>query len=183
MNQTPSAKTSPQKFMVITVSDRATRGEREDASGPRVRELLAEKFPAADIQTRLVADEQDCIEAMLIAGCDEDSCALIITTGGTGLAPRDVTPEATRKIIDREIPGMAEAMRAAGMHKTPHAMLSRGICGQRGSTLMVNLSGNPRAVSEQLAVLLPVLPHALSLAQDKVDDCGSLRAPTGSRLL
>ena len=158
-------------YAVLTVSDRAFQGRRADASGPVVTEMLTELLGNQPVAMRVVPDDEATIRDTLIELCDRSKCALVVTTGGTGLAPRDVTPEATRAVISREIPGLAEAMRTEGMKKTPTACLSRGLCGQRGKSLIINLSGSPTAVREQLSVLLPILPHALDVANDVVTDC------------
>jgi molybdenum cofactor synthesis domain-containing protein len=163
------------RFGVITVSDRGAAGEREDGAGPLVAELLQSAIGGLEVAREIVADDRRAISGKLVELCDEHVCDLVVTTGGTGLSPRDVTPDATFGVIDREIPGMAEAMRTAGLSKTPHAMLSRAVCGQRGQTLIVNLSGSPRAVREQLEVLEPVLAHALETATGIPQDCAVLR--------
>ncbi len=148
---------------ILTVSDRAHRGEYEDRSGPLLRRLIADRLGWPVAEEGVVPDEQAQIERELIRWADEAGLDLILTTGGTGFAPRDVTPEATRAVIEREAPGLAEAMRAASLRVTPHAMLSRAVCGIRGRTLIVNLPGSPKAARENLEVLIPVLPHALEL--------------------
>jgi molybdenum cofactor synthesis domain-containing protein len=160
------------RYAVITASDRSAAGQREDASGAVIRELLDRALRGSQVAARVLPDDRGKLERALRRLCDEEVCDLVLTTGGTGLSPRDVTPDATAAVIDREIPGMAEAMRAAGLAHTPHAMLSRGLCGQRGSTIIINLSGSPRAVREQLEVLLPALPHALQVASGIPQDCG-----------
>jgi len=147
---------------ILTVSDRSYRGEREDASGPLIRQLVAERLGAVVEREGVVPDERDIVASTLVVWCDE-GLDLILTTGGTGFAPRDVTPEATKDVIEREAPGLAEAMRAEGLKTTPHAMLSRAIAGIRGSTLIVNLPGSPRAVQEGLEVILPALPHGIEI--------------------
>ena len=147
---------------ILTVSDRSYRGERKDASGPLIRQLVAERLGAVVELEDVVPDERDVIASTLVVWCDE-GLDLILTTGGTGFAPRDVTPEATKDVIEREAPGLAEAMRAEGLKATPHAMLSRAIAGIRGSTLIVNLPGSPRAVQEGLEVILPALPHGIEI--------------------
>lgn len=147
---------------ILTVSDRASRGEYEDKAGPLIVTILRERTNWQVARQMVVADEVEKIAAALRTWCD-DGIHLILTTGGTGFAPRDVTPEATKAVIERETPGIAEALRAESLKLTRHAMLSRGVAGIRGRTLIVNFPGNPRAVKESLDILLPVLPHALDL--------------------
>ena len=160
-------------YAVITLSDRAARGERADEAGPAACAMLSEaqELGYAPIEAFVLPDEQPAIEAALRRLSDEAGCGLIVTTGGTGLSPRDVTPEATRAVIDREVPGLAEAIRVEGAKHTPFAVLSRGVCGLRGECLIINLSGSPKAVREQLAVVLPILPHALEQAAGVLRDC------------
>jgi molybdopterin adenylyltransferase len=148
---------------VLTISDGAAHGTRQDTSGQTIRSLVAQLPEAVVSATAIVPDEREQIEAVLRSWCDEQRLNLILTTGGTGLAPRDVTPEATKAVIEREAPGLAEAMRAASLQHTPFGMLSRGIAGTRGQTLIVNLPGSPKAVQECLETILPVLPHAINL--------------------
>jgi molybdenum cofactor synthesis domain-containing protein len=159
------------RFAVLTASDRGSRGERADAAGPLVAELVGAALDATCVATALRPDDRAAIEEALVTLCDEELCDLVVTTGGTGLSPRDVTPEATMAVVDRTIPGMAEAMRAAGLAHTPHAMLSRAVCGQRGHCIIVNLSGSPKAVREQLDAVLPALPHALETVTGIPRDC------------
>jgi len=159
------------RFAVITVSDKGAAGEREDTAGPLVAELVQAAIDGCEVAREIVPDDRETIASRLVELCDERVCDLVITTGGTGLSPRDVTPDATLEVIDREAQGMAEAIRAAGLAKTPRAMLSRAVCGQRGQTLIVNLSGSPKAVREQLEVLTPVLAHALETATGIPQDC------------
>ena len=148
---------------VLTISDSAARGDAPDRSGPLLVELVQSLWPEETPLTAVIPDDRQVIAERLRAWADEWSLALIVTTGGTGFARRDVTPEATADVIDRGAPGLAEAIRAAGRQVTPHAMLSRGVAGMRGETLIVNFSGSPKAVAEQFAVVALVLPHALEL--------------------
>lgn len=163
------------RFAVVTLSDKGAAGKRQDASGPLVRSILERELDGHCVAGILLPDERQDIERALVRLVDEERCDLIVTTGGTGFSPRDVTPEATRAVIDREAPGLAEAIRAAGLAHTPLAMLSRGVCGLRGSAIILNLSGSPRAVAEQLAVVAPVLRHAVRAATGNVEDCARLR--------
>ncbi len=148
---------------ILTVSDRSSRGERPDDSGPLIVHLITDQLGWDCSLAAIVPDELDKIRDTLIAWADQERAALILTTGGTGFAPRDVTPEATRAVLDREAPGIPEALRAAGLAITKHAMLSRQMAGIRKRTLIINLPGNPKAVKENLEVLIPILPHALEL--------------------
>lgn len=154
---------------ILTASDKGSRGEREDTSGAAIRELLA-GIGATVVDYQIVPDERDAIADRLRAWADSGAADLIVTTGGTGLSPRDVTPEATASVLDYTVPGMSEAMRAEGLRHTPMAMLSRALCGVRGRTLVVNLPGSERGVRENLAVLLPVLPHAIATLRDAAGD-------------
>ena len=146
---------------VVTVSDGVTAGTREDTAGPAVASLLAGAGFA--VARALVADERPAIAALLRRLADDEDRALVVLTGGTGLGPRDVTPEATLDVVDRLVPGLAEAMRAAGRAVTPRADLSRGVCGVRGRTLIVDLPGSPRGATESLEAVLGLLPHAVAL--------------------
>lgn len=153
---------------VLTVSDAGAAGQRPDESGPVVVAMVtAAGFPV--VRTALVPDDRALIEATLCRwaddGADDGPVDLVLTTGGTGLGPRDVTPEATRAVIDREVPGIPEAMRAAGMRVTPYASLARQVAGQRGATLIVNLPGSPKAARESLEAVFAVLPHAVALVR------------------
>lgn len=147
---------------ILTISDRGAAGDYEDRSGPLLRELITARTGWQVERQEVIPDDLETIAATL-----RDWCAagldLILTTGGTGFAPRDVTPEATRTVLEREAPGIAEALRAESLKVTRHAMLSRGVAGIRGRTLIINLPGNPNAIRENMDVLLPVLPHALEL--------------------
>ena len=148
---------------VLTVSDRCSQGLMTDTAGPTVAALLRERFPEADIECALVPDYEDAIAAW-IDSMSHRSAALLLTVGGTGLGPRDRTPEATRKVIDREAPGLAEAMRYAGAQRNQFAWLSRGIAGLKGQTLIVNLPGSERGARESLQAILDLLGHAIAVA-------------------
>ena len=150
---------------ILTASDMSSRGQRKDTSGLAIREMLDAPYFRV-IYHEIVPDEQDQIARCLMTWTDDAKIDLIITTGGTGFTPRDVTPEATLQVIDREAPGLAEAMRAQTMKITPLAIVSRAVAGIRGSTLIVNLPGSEKAVRECLSVIKPVLPHALDMLKD-----------------
>ena len=154
------------KAAVVTVSDRSFRGERPDVSGPVLKALLGGAGVEV-AETTLVPDDPAVIAQALIRLADEVRCELIFTTGGTGLSPRDTTPEATKQVIDKHVPGMEEAIRQESLKATPFAMLSRGIVGVRGQTLILNFPGSPKAVKECFAVVAPVLSHAVKLLRDE----------------
>jgi molybdopterin adenylyltransferase len=157
---------------ILTISDKGSRGEREDGSGPEIGRIIA-SLPARVAAYEIIPDEEDLIFRKLVEYADEKKVDLILTTGGTGLSPRDVTPEATRRAIGREISGIAEAMRAEGRKATATAILSRAVAGLRGRTLIINLPGSPRAVRENLTYILPVLKHAMEKAQGDPADCAA----------
>jgi len=151
---------------ILTISDRSARGERPDASGPALVQAAQEQGWSVQ-RLEIVPDEQSVIQQKLADWCDGGELDLVITTGGTGFSPRDVTPEATLAVIDRAAPGLAEAMRAASLQVTAHAMLSRAVAGIRKRTLIVNLPGSPKGALENLKVILPALPHAVELLRDE----------------
>lgn len=153
------------KFGILTVSDRSSAGERDDLSGPSLVRAVEEAGWEV-MQTALVPDEFQEIGDILITWADSGSCSVILTTGGTGFSPRDITPEATRAVIEREAPGLAEAMRSGSLEITPHAMLSRAAAGMRGRTLIINLPGSPKAALENFRIVAPVLVHAVQLLDD-----------------
>ena len=152
---------------ILTISDRAAHGEAEDRSGPLIAETMVRELGAQVVLQSVTADERPNIESLLVQWADGREVDLILTTGGTGFAPRDVTPEATLAVTERHAPGFAEAMRAASLTVTPHAMLSRAVAGIRGRTLIINLPGSPKAVAENLAVIMPALSHAVELLQQE----------------
>ncbi len=158
------------KFGVICVSDRCSKGECEDKSGKLIEELV---LPLGETAAyTVVPDEADRISQAIITMCDTDRVDVVLTTGGTGMAPRDVTPEATLAVLEKQTPGISEAIRQKSLEITPMAMLSRAVSGIRGSTLIVNLPGSPKAVRESLEVILPVLPHAVETLSGKTLSCG-----------
>ena len=157
---------------ILTISDRGFRNEREDKSGPAVQKILDNAgFSVA--YSEVLPDEQRLIEEQLRYLADQSGFDLVVTTGGTGVSPEDLTPDATLAVIDRQVPGMAEVMRAASLAKTPHAMLSRAVAGIRGGTLIINLPGSVKGARENLEVVLPALQHALEKIQGDPSECGS----------
>ncbi len=161
--------------VVLTISDRCRRHEAADTAGPAVAKLVSQSMDAHVYAEEILPDETNIIADRLRHYCEGHSIDLVLTVGGTGFAPRDVTPEATRKVIERPTPGLDEAMRAASIAHTPHAMLSRGVSGICGSTLIVNLPGSERAAAENLAVLIPALPHGLAKLRGDTSDCDLTR--------
>jgi molybdenum cofactor synthesis domain-containing protein len=158
------------KVGILTVSDKGSRGERADRSGPAIREII-EAAGGQVVRTAIVPDEEEDIRKALLAWSDE-GLDLVLTTGGTGFSPRDRTPEATKAVIERETPGLPEAMRRAGAERTPTAILSRAAAGIRGSTLIINLPGSERAVRESLAAILPALTHGIEILRGSAGECG-----------
>ncbi len=159
------------RVAIVTVSDKASRGEREDAGGPAIREALSSfGVEYTEVDYRIVPDEEQLIGEALFHLSERANVDLILTTGGTGLAPRDVTPQITLRSIDYEVPGIAEAMRAASLQVTPMGMLSRGVAGVRRRTLIVNLPGSPKAVRENLAAIAPALQHAIDTLRGDVGE-------------
>jgi len=153
------------RFGILTLSDRSARGERDDSSGPALARLIQTENWSI-VKQALLPDNESAIREILSAWADGGEVDVILTTGGTGFSPRDVTPEATHAVIDREAPGLAEAMRAASLKITPHAMLSRVVTGIRKRTLIINLPGSPKGAVENLQVVIPVLPHAVQLLHE-----------------
>jgi molybdopterin adenylyltransferase len=156
---------------ILVISDKGWRGERLDKSGQTAREVISQ-LSLDILKYEVVPDEADIISSKLKEWCDEGGLDLILTSGGTGLSDRDVTPEATLAVVDKVVPGLTEAMRMETMKRKPEAILSRAVAGSRGKCLIINLPGSPRAVKECLEVILPVLPHALDVLGGRVSDCG-----------
>ena len=158
---------------ILTMSDKGSRGEREDLSGKEIEKVI-KKLPAEVRAYDIIPDEANIIKSKIKEFVDKKKLDLILTTGGTGVSPRDVTPEATREVIEKELPGMSEAMRAESLKKTPNAMISRAVCGIRKRSLIINLPGSPKAVRENLAVLLPALSHAIEKIKGSQEECGKV---------
>jgi molybdopterin adenylyltransferase len=156
---------NPVRCAILTISDRSSKGIRPDTSGVSLVEQVKNKNWSV-VKTKIIPDEYDEIKQVLTDWCDEGDIDVILTTGGTGFSPRDVTPEATSAVIERPVPGLAEAMRQESLKVTPHAMLSRAIAGIRKRTLIINFPGSPKAALENLAVVATVLPHAVELLQN-----------------
>jgi molybdenum cofactor synthesis domain-containing protein len=158
------------KVAILTASDKGARGEREDTSAQVIRELVEEEIGGEIVDYRIVPDEQDEIMAALIEMTDYYKADLVLTTGGTGLGPRDVTPEATLKVADRLVPGISEVMRMSGMNRTRRAMLSRGVSVIRDRSLIINLPGSPKGVQESLMSVIDQLPHALGIVSGQIGE-------------
>lgn len=159
------------KCGILTLSDKGSRGERQDTSGENLKEIMVGAgFKITNYE--VIPDKEDLIAEKLIEWVDKNGLDIIITTGGTGVSPTDVTPEATGRVIDRELPGISEAMRAASLKITPHAMLSRGKSGIRGKCLIINLPGSKKAAQENIGVVMASLPHAIYKIKGGMDDCG-----------
>ena len=158
------------RVAIITVSDRSFRGEREDLTGPALREVLG-SAGAEVIGLEIVADEREQISEALRRWCDGGRVDIVLTNGGTGLGPRDVTPEATEEVMERRVPGLTEAMRIGSLKYTVQAMLSRAVAGTRKRTLIINLPGSPRGAKECLEIVLPALAHAVELLRGEVSEC------------
>jgi len=157
---------------VLTISDKASQGKRRDESGDAAVSMLEDEGFSI-LEKKVVPDDEQQIEDTLVNWVDKENLSLIITSGGTGLSPTDITPQAMEKIIDYQVPGISEAMRAASLNKTPHAMLSRAVAGVRGSCLIINLPGSPGGVKDNLSVVLPALKHALSKLGGDTSDCAT----------
>jgi molybdenum cofactor synthesis domain-containing protein len=155
---------------IIVASDKGSRGEREDGSGPALRVMLEPHFRVVGI--RVLPDDVEALSLAIIEEIDRNGTDLVVTSGGTGLGRRDVTPEATRRVIEKELPGFAEAMRMESYRITPHSIISRALCGTRGESIILNLPGSPRAATECLSFVLQAIPHALSKLKGDNADCG-----------
>jgi len=159
------------RAVVITISDKGSKGERVDTSGPRLAEMLREGYDVSRVV--IVPDEADLIADAIRREIDENGIDLVVTTGGTGVGPRDVTPEATRAVIEKDLPGFSEVMRMESFRITPHSLISRAVCGTRGTSIIVNLPGSPRAAAECLSFIEKALPHALEKLKGDPGDCAS----------
>ncbi|MBI5327669.1 MAG: molybdopterin adenylyltransferase [Deltaproteobacteria bacterium] len=158
---------------ILTMSDKGFRGEREDLSGKEIERMI-KALPAEVKAYEIIPDESEIISKKLIEYVDDKKLDLIVTTGGTGVTPRDVTPEATKAVIERELPGMSEAMRFESLKKTPNAMISRAVCGIRKNSLIINLPGSPKAVRENLTVVLPTISHTIEKIKGSQEECGKI---------
>ncbi len=159
------------KVGILVISDRASRGEREDESGPAIKKIISKISSYRAIKYEIIPDEKEIISKKLKEWVDGLRLDLILTSGGTGIGPRDVTPEATKGVIEKEVSGFGEAMRVKGLEKTPFSMLSRAIAGIRKKSLIINLPGSPRAVKENLEVILPAVKHGIEILKGKTGEC------------
>lgn len=159
---------------IITISDKGSKGTRIDESGPALKELLETRLEATVSSTSIIPDEQDLIEKTLMYYADVLQVDLVLTTGGTGFAPRDLTPEATQNIITKNVPGISEVIRAKSLDITPKAMLSRGISGIRKNTLIINLPGSPKGATESILFVIDALPHGLEILKEEASDCARM---------
>ncbi len=155
---------------ILTISDKGSRGEREDVSGKVIRDIVSSMMDCRAVKYEILPDDRDDIAKKLAGWSDEGDIDVILTTGGTGLGPRDVTPEATLSVIDKEIPGIPEAVRAGTLSKTPMAILSRAVAGVRKKTLIINMPGSPKAVREYLEIIVPAIPHAVEIIKGTVTE-------------
>ncbi len=160
------------KVAIITISDKGARGQREDISKKAIEKIL-EKLETDVIWYSIVPDEMSSIKSALIEAIEVHQADLVLTTGGTGFSRRDITPEATRAVIEKIVPGISEIIRIESFKKTPHAILSRAIAGIRGKSLIINLPGSPKGVQESLAVILEALPHGIDILKGEADECGN----------
>ncbi|MEW6620136.1 MAG: molybdopterin adenylyltransferase [bacterium] len=159
------------KVGILTISDKGAKGERKDKSGKVIAEIIA-RLNGEVIEYKIIPDEKEVIIDSLKSLIDQAGCEMVLTTGGTGLSPRDVTPEATSEVIEKEVLGFGEIMRTIGFKYNPHALLSRAIAGVRKQSLIINLPGSPKAVRECLELILPAIPHGIEVLKGKVEECG-----------
>jgi molybdopterin adenylyltransferase len=157
------------RAVVVTISDKGSKGEREDTSGPRLVRMLEKDYEVGEVL--IIPDEADLIAETIRTQIDREGFDLVVTTGGTGVGPRDVTPEATRAVIEKDLPGFAEAMRMESYRITPFALISRAICGIRRQSIIINLPGSPKAAAENLSFILASLPHALEKVKGDPSEC------------
>jgi len=161
------------KVAIITISDKGSKGEREDLSGKLIEDSVASRGMRVILKT-IIPDEYDAISAKIVDAIEKVRADVVLTTGGTGFSHRDITPEATKAVIDREAPGLAEIMRSESYKITPRAMLSRGISGIRGHSLIINLPGSPKAVKESLEIIMPILPHGIEVLRGESSECAQI---------
>lgn len=169
------------KVGILTISDKGAKGEREDKSGQVIMEIVSQ-LNAQVTEYKIIPDEKEMIIDNLKQLVDESGCELVLTTGGTGLSPRDVTPEATKEVIEKEILGFGEIMRTIGFKSTPHALLSRAMAGTRKQSLIINLPGSPKGVRECLELVLPVIPHGIEVLKGHGQECGKVKGNNPSAM-